>query len=185
MRYEVPLIPQQTAYSAWTAAAAMLVAWRDEMPLNLNELAQGAGPWALYKSALQTEDPNFFKVWGLATKPAQTLTVDSFVQLIMDTFGPIWVAADPPGSRARVITGVYGDGTPEGTYVLINDPWATNMTSFQMPNSGAKYQESYQQFMQKQLSMTRQGTPAKTLYVAYLQNPVGKALLAEVEANED
>jgi hypothetical protein len=185
MRYEVPLIPQQTGYSAWAAAAAMLVNWRDEIPLNLTELAQGTGAWAKYKPALQTEDGNFFKVWGLATKPAQTMTVDSFVQLVMDTFGPIWIASDPPGSHARVITGVYGDGTPEGTYVLINDPWKADMTTFQMPNTGAKYQETYQQFMKKQLAMTRQGTTATTLYVAYLQEPIGKALLAEVEANED
>jgi Papain-like cysteine protease AvrRpt2 len=185
MRYEVPLIPQQTGFSAWAAAAAMLVAWRDEMPINLAELAQGTGAWTKYKSALQTEDASFFKAWGLATKPAQVYTVDSFVQLIMDTFGPIWVAADPPGSHVRVITGVYGDGTAEGTFVLINDPWKADMTAFQTPNPGAIYKETYQQFMKKQLAMTRQGTPASALYVGYLQEPVGKALLTQVAADED
>jgi Papain-like cysteine protease AvrRpt2 len=185
MRYEVPLIPQQTGFSAWAASAAMLVAWRDEMPLNLTELAQGTGAWTRYKSALQTEDTSFFKAWGLATKPAQVYTVDSFIQLIMDTFGPIWVAADPPGSHVRVITGVYGDGTADGTFVLINDPWKADMTTFQEPNPGAIYKETYQQFMKKQLAMTRQGNPVSALYVGYLQEPVGKALLTQVAADED
>jgi Papain-like cysteine protease AvrRpt2 len=174
--YEVPLIPQQTGVSAWAAAAAMLVAWRDQVTVNLTEIAQATGNWAKYKSGLQAEDPSIFKVWGLVAVPAKQYTVEDFKKLMMNIPGPLLVASAEPGSHVRVVTGLVGDGTPNGTIVHINDPRAVGMTSFQMPNAGAKYTETYSQFVQKQPTLSQKKTSSQGIYIAHLQEPIGLAM---------
>lgn len=171
LRYEVPLIPQQTGISCWAAATAMLVAWRDNIIVNLSEIASGSGSWAKYKSGLQLEDPSMFKIWELLTKPAQSYTVEGFQELLMDLYGPILVASATPGKHVRVVTGLVGDGTPDGTMVYINDPWKVGMTSFQMPNPGAQYTETYREFVQKQAMLASGKSTSTAIFIAYLPAP--------------
>jgi hypothetical protein len=46
---------------------------------------------------------------------------------LLKAYGPLWVNCDSSTAtqvslHARVLTGMYGDGGPDDTYVLVNDP---------------------------------------------------------------
>jgi Papain-like cysteine protease AvrRpt2 len=77
--------------------------------------------------------------------------------------GPLWVAAAVPGPHIRVVTGVEGDGTTR----YINDPWEAGMQSFRLPNAGARYTESYAEFVKKQETLARQEMSVPGVYVAH------------------
>jgi hypothetical protein len=172
VRYDVPLVPQLTNMSCWAAGAAMLVGWRDRVSINPSEIAKGIGYWSQYnKNGLDANDTTMFQYWGLTPEAPQSYTVEGFAHLLKDN-GPLWVASAEPGPHIRVVTGMSGDGTPDGTTVYINDPLQIGMTKFSMPNSGSQYTETYHQFQDKQdsLAMTELKTPG-ALYVAHVNVP--------------
>jgi hypothetical protein len=167
VRLSVPLIPQQTGMSCWAAGCAMLVAWRGNMSVDPSQIAAAAGAWAQYRDGLAPEDTSIFPIWGMQAEPAQSYTVEGFYRLL-DTWGPLWVASAEPGPHIRVVTGMSGDGTPDGTMLYINDPWERGMTEFRLPNAGAQYTETYRQFVDKQETLARQEMRVQGIYVARL-----------------
>ncbi len=167
VRLSVPLIPQQTGMSCWAAGCAMLVAWRSQLSVDPAEIARAAGAWAQYSGGLAPEDTSIFPIWGMQAEPAQSYTVEGFYRLL-DTWGPLWVASAEPGPHIRVVTGMSGDGTPDGTMLYINDPWERGMTEFRLPNAGAQYTETYRQFVDKQETLARQEMRVQGIYVARL-----------------
>jgi papain like cysteine protease AvrRpt2 len=166
VRHEVQLVPQATGMSCWAAGAAMLVAWRDRISIDPSQIAQAAGYWAQYAAGLHPEDTQMFKVWRLKPETAQTYTVEGFADLLR-THGPLWVASAEPGPHIRVVTGMVGDGTPTGTLVHINDPWAQGMKVFSLPNAGSQYTETYQKFVEKQGTLGHQERALQGIYVAH------------------
>jgi PKD repeat protein len=154
--YDVQLIPQDTGMSCWAAGAAMLVGWRDRVSINPKDIAARIGYTAQYDTkGLDGSDTEMFNAWGLVPEPPQTFSVASFKQMLED-FGPLWVASGVPSAHIRVVTGMIGDGTPDGTLVYINDPWQTGMTSFAPPNVGADYAMTYTDFQAQQEFLARQ-----------------------------
>lgn len=121
--HEVPLVPQQTGMSCWAAAAAMIVGWRDRLPVEPLEVAQAAGRWREYRDGLQPQDvPELARTWGLALETAHLRRPQDLANLLA-SHGPLWVGEASPGLHSVVVTGMQGDGTPEGTKVRIADPW--------------------------------------------------------------
>jgi hypothetical protein len=168
LRFEVPLVPQQTGFSCWAAGCAMLVGWRDQISIDPSEIANATGAWAAYKNGLNPEEVSIFPVWGMSPEAAQSYTVQAFYNLL-DAYGPLWVASAVPSSHIRVVTGITGDGTPDGTTLIVNDPLETGMTTFRLPNAGAQYTETYAQFVSKQETLARrESTIAGAVYVAHL-----------------
>lgn len=169
LRYEVPLIPQQEELSAWAAGVAMLLAWRDEIAVDLLEVTHAMGYWAQYRSILQLETSALFRTLGIETQPVKAYTVEEFEQLLLAAHGPLWVASSnpEPNSRIRVVTGITGDGTPQGTVVYINDTWEAGMTAFRTSNAGAQYTETYQEFLQKQMAIAPRRSNSPEIFVAY------------------
>jgi N-acetyl-anhydromuramyl-L-alanine amidase AmpD len=153
---DVELVPQMTGMSCWAAAAAMVVGWRDRISIDPSEIARGAGQWQAYADGLNPANvPSLARAWRLKMEPPQSYSIDGFRQML-ETKGPLWVGAVVPGLHAIVATGVYGDGTPDGTYVRINDPWgrapgspgkpgAYNPT----PGQGSQYALTFRQFAQE------------------------------------
>jgi hypothetical protein len=167
-RYNVQLVPQQTGFSCWAAGFAMIVGWRDQMSIDPSEIARATGYWQQYQQGLNAEDLTVINTWGLVPAPLQTHTVEGFAQLLR-SYGPLWVASAEPGPHIRVVTGIKGDGTADGTLVYINDPWEQGMTSFQASNRGAQYTETYRQFVQKQSTLARQEQSLEApVYIAHL-----------------
>lgn len=172
VRFQVPLIPQQTGMSCWAAGAAMVVAWRENYSADPAHIAHAGGEWKAYKDGLHPESTSIFPIWGLTPEPPQSYSVAGFRDLL-EMYGPLWVAGAVPGPHIRVVTGMYGDGTPDGTKVLINDPWQKGMTTFSLPNSGAQYEETYTQFVAETEQLAREEAKAfpRAIYVARSTRP--------------
>jgi N-acetyl-anhydromuramyl-L-alanine amidase AmpD/uncharacterized protein YycO len=138
---DAQLVPQLTGMSCWAAAASMVVGWRDYISINPDEIARGAGRWAEYTGGLNPSNRrDLATAWGLVMEGPQCYTVEGFYRLLVNN-GPLWVGVAVPSGHAVVVTGMYGDGTPGGTYVRVNDPWP--------PGQGAQTTETYEQFQQE------------------------------------
>ncbi len=154
---DVQLVPQLTEMSCWAAAASMLVGWRDQISIDPSEVARGAGQWAAYQNGLNPADvPSLASAWGLEMEPPQSYSIDGFRHLAASK-GPLLVVASVPGLHAIVVNGVYGDGSPDNTYVRVKDPWGRAAGSTPgspapynpTPGQGSEYQLTFRQFVQE------------------------------------
>lgn len=172
LRFDVPLVPQQTGMSCWAAGAAMIVAWREKYSADPSTIAKGGGEWASYTAGLDPESTSIFPVWGLTPEPQQSYSVGAFRDLL-ETYGPLWVAGAVPGPHIRVVTGMHGDGTSDGTKVIINDPWQKGMNVFSLPNAGSQYEETYTQFVAETERLARSEAAAypRAIYIARSTRP--------------
>ena len=139
---DVELVPQMTNMSCWAASAAMVVSWRDQISIDPQEIAGGTGVWGAYRHGLWPRDhAALADAWGLVKEPPQSYTIEGWRQLIEQN-GPLWLGVAVPSGHAVVVTGLSGDGTPEGTAVRYHDPWP--------PGTGAKHQtKPFAQFIQE------------------------------------
>src|SRR5947209_4140582 len=154
---DVELIGQPDGMSCWATAAAMVVAWRYQVSIDQSEVARGGGHWADFVnqgglSAADTE--SFGRAWGLVVEQPQSYTIDGFRQLLASQ-GPLWVPilTREGGDHAIAVTGVYGDGTADGTYVRIHDPWERDRgtptqpgTPHATPGRGCRYVLTFREF---------------------------------------
>jgi N-acetylmuramoyl-L-alanine amidase len=121
--HTVPLVEQLTGMSCWAAAAAMLVGWRDCIDIRAEEVARGSGRFEAYRDGLEPRDvDSLARSFNLIAEPAHTITVADLRRLL-ECHGPLWVGEASPGLHVVVVVGMSGDGTPDGTWVRVNDPW--------------------------------------------------------------
>lgn len=200
VRYNVELVPQQTGFSCWAAGFSMIVGWRDRVSINPEEIARATGYWAQYQSGLDPEDTRVMSTWGFVAEPPQSYLIGSFVDLLR-SYGPLWIASAEPGPHIRVVTGIHGDGTPDGTILHINDPWEQGMAAFRPGNRGSQYTETYRQFEEKQARLAGQERAVSApIYIAHLprlpdwmntplaksfSNFIGRSIAMEAPVNPD
>lgn len=167
IQYEVQLVPQLTGFSCWAAGAAMLVGWRDQVSINPAEIANGIGYWSRYQNGLNANDTTMFHHWDLHYEYPQTYTPQGLIQLV-GAYGPLWVATHEGGPHVRVIAGISGDGTPDGTILTIYDPWQRGMRTFRPENTGSIYNETYTEFERKQRELANiEANEPNPFYVAH------------------
>ncbi|MCG3158213.1 MAG: hypothetical protein DKINENOH_04854 [bacterium] len=141
---EVELVPQLTNMSCWAAAAAMVVGWRDRLSIDPAEIAAGAGRWQEYHTGLYPRDHAALgQAWRLVAEPPQSYTVEGFRRLL-ETNGPLWIGVAVPSGHAVTVTGMYGDGTPEGTFVRYNDPWPAGKGQHQSVKGFREFMREYE-----------------------------------------
>jgi len=101
-----------------------------------------------YDEGLNPLDAGLFDRWGMVAEAPQTYTSEGFMELLA-RFGPIWVAAElTSAAHVRVAVG-FEFGTPAHMGpVYINDPLERGTRQFHPSNRGAKYTESYLEFVQ-------------------------------------
>jgi len=121
--HEVPLVPQLTGMSCWAAAAAMVVGWRDCVDVRPEEVARGAGAWAEYRDGLEPRNVDALgRTFGLVVETPRSYDLPA-IRGMLERFGPLWVGAGPTGLHVVVVAGMYGDGSADGTFVRVLDPW--------------------------------------------------------------
>ncbi|MDY8138116.1 M12 family metallopeptidase [Aquimarina sp. 2201CG5-10] len=167
--YSVSLVPQTTRVSCWAASAAMIVGWRDQISINPEDIARGIGGWRNYfhNGGLPADNVEMFHHWGLTYVHPQSYTVQGFADLLNN--GPLWVATNLDNDpHVVVVTGMSGDGTPDGTMLTVQDPWEQGMTRFRSSNRGSTYQKTYREFMLNQENLAhRELSEPTAFYVAY------------------
>jgi hypothetical protein len=141
--YDVPLIAQTTAKSCWAAAIAMIVSWATGKRLTPLDIATQSDRVDQYTTGILPLDGDFFSTWNMVTEAPQTYTADGFMDLL-ETFGPIWIAAMVDAPHVRVVTAFdFGSSDPYQGFVTINDPLDHGAKSFQGNNRGSRYLETY------------------------------------------
>lgn len=118
---DVSLIPQPTEVSCWAAALAMVVGARDFVSIAPETVAEAAAmdvdtgyAWGDIQRAVAT--------WNLAEEGPRSAMPDEWARLLQ-AWGPIWVVEVGAPYHAVVLAGVRGDGTPDGTWVTVYNPW--------------------------------------------------------------
>ncbi len=121
--YDVPLVGQQSGMSCWAAGAAMVVAWRDCLDVDPEDVAKGAGRWAEYRDGLLPDDvESLARAFGLVVEAPRTYGVAG-IREKLERCGPLWMGEASPGLHVIVLSGLYGDGSRESTFARICDPW--------------------------------------------------------------
>jgi hypothetical protein len=117
----VTLVPQPTDVSCWAAALAMVVGARDGISIAPETIAAAAGMdpatgygWTDIRAAVAA--------WGLVEEGPRSAVPAEWARLLQD-WGPIWVVEVGAPYHAVVVGAVYGDGSPEETYVKVYNPW--------------------------------------------------------------
>lgn len=124
-------IQQPKTNACWATVATMLASWKQQTKITIPDVLDSAG--AVYRQLYEanvglssTEKPGFLTAVKLFAEPPATYTADGLTSL-MKVHGPLWVTtAEPDGAKfsihARVLTGITGDGTGDGTTLFIVDP---------------------------------------------------------------
>ena len=120
--YNVPRYAQPTGMSCWATAIAMMLSWKKSMSFNPQTIADELGYTTQFKSSgLHPEDTKAFKHWGLKWDAPMCYSVQGFADLL-NGYGPVWLAGNARAPHVRVVVGMNGDGTPDGTKLTLNDP---------------------------------------------------------------
>jgi hypothetical protein len=126
----VPFIRQPDLLTCWAAAAAMMYSWRHRESAPIEEILERLNPvWAeMFRSKeaiLNSRLPDLMSDLGLVAEgPASYLPKG--IERLLRT-GPLWIVTDADLTtngltHAEIVTAITGDGSPENTKVVVNDP---------------------------------------------------------------
>lgn len=133
--YHVPFIPQPTGASCWSTSIAMILWWRDNEDAQASladaltpaQVALNIGYWRQHFSdRLPRTDSRPLDYWGFEGVAPSSFTPSTLAGWLDN--GPMWAAyfgcANPVTNcgHAVALVGMRGDGTPDGTVVIIHDP---------------------------------------------------------------
>jgi N-acetyl-anhydromuramyl-L-alanine amidase AmpD len=175
---DVEVIGQPETYSCWATAASMVVGWRDRMSIDiqaLKKLFTGKSGVSSDQGLYATDDKKLADALELVAAPPQCYTVEGFRGLL-ENYGPLWVGihTDDGWGHAVVVTGIFGDGSMDNTYVRIHDPWgrapgtpAHPGSHNPTPGQGSRYTLTFAEFG-KEYESYASSTPDGTVNVQIL-----------------
>lgn len=143
----VPPLRQPTGMTCWATVSTMMMSWRENASMTIDTAMGTIGSQYLAKFQANqglgsAEKGPFLAAAGLVAEPPMSYSIEGWLQLLR-TYGPIWVTTDEDPSanfaiHARIMVGIEGDGTPDGTSFRIVDP-----------GTGTEYSEGLTTFIQK------------------------------------
>lgn len=123
-------IKQKSNLVCWAASGAMMLAWRSRQSMTVETALDslGGGWRALHDSNTPlslAQLQGFTNAVGLVEEGPANYTPEGLARLL-DAHGPLWVVSDDgiEGnmiSHIRIVTGIRGDGTADGTTVILAD----------------------------------------------------------------
>ena len=122
--HPVTMRAQHYDMGCWAAAAAMVL--DRDMSVGTNDASLGTS-FGLMPELENVERFVSQFGWSVESPPGDPRGLASILRA-----GPIWIAGTviredgSQGGHVVVISGAWGDGTPEGTYIRIHDPWPVN-----------------------------------------------------------
>jgi hypothetical protein len=135
VNYTVPgqffRIQQPKTMACWATVATMLSSWKQQTKRTIPDVLDGAG--AVYRQLYEanvglssSDKTGFLTAAKLFAEPPASYNANGLMSL-MKAHGPLWVTtAEPNGAKfsihARVLTGIMGDGTGDGTTLMVVDP---------------------------------------------------------------
>ena len=144
--HRVILYGQPTNMTCWSAAATMLLGTNMSVASGSATTGPQGGLHSSFSNVKAFADSH-----GLRMHAPQSWSTPGLANLMRR--GPIWVAGWVPSGHAVVYGGIHGDGTADGTLLVIYDPWP--------PGRGTVRGELYGDWVRRH--------PAATTYI--LQKP--------------
>ena len=130
--YDVPLIPQPNKVACWAASMAMILSYKRQQSISPESLANevGSSLRTCYSWDLLEAVRDHYGFQSVIAVPSDACVYYPPQQWDdwLNTYGPLWFTFiwASGGSHALVLKGISGDGTPEGTYFEIQNPWDTS-----------------------------------------------------------
>jgi len=129
----------------WAYTYTMMMCWKNQQGFDARQLVANIGPsWLTHFDANlglpRSLTTQFYTAAGLRVEALQSIPISEWGRMLR-AYGPLAVHGlnnSLGGGHVRMLYGVRGDGEPEGTTMLIMDPWR-----------GAEYGESYEKFIEK------------------------------------
>jgi len=176
VNYQVPgavhPVVQPTSMTCWAASYTMLLSWREQAGFDIETVLDDLG--TEYRERFDengglrvNQVQQFIDDAGLEGQPPMTFSLNAFLGLLQN-HGPLWVVTDEDAAddnfalHARVVTGMRGDGTADGTLVYGIDP-----------ANGQAFTETYRWFTQKFQSYAANVDSNSPLFIQILHFPEG------------
>lgn len=156
----VPNLQQPTPNVCWATAATMMISWKNDSNLSIqtvmtqadNNSGNAFGFAQMFASDQGLSGgikPSFLQALRFKAEPPMNPSVTGWRDL-MQANGPLWVTTNEGTQQnfaihARVMIGIAGDGTADGTFL-----------SFIDPADGMMHSESVTTFVQKFEEVARQ-----------------------------
>lgn len=143
----VPAIAQPKPMACWATSATMMVSWHDRASYSIEQVMDKAGE--NYRRIFeedtgleQKDEKQLYPALNMTAEVPQSYTIEGLLSLLTN-HGLLWVTTDEgskssPAIHDRIVIGMTGDGTLDGTYLQIIDP-----------ADGNRYKESFRNFMRK------------------------------------
>lgn len=154
VNYRVPgiisPIAQPSGMTCWATVASMMIMWKRQQSLPIETAlasigARWVGKFQRNEGLTSAEKPIFLAAAGFQSQPPMNPTIDGWANMLR-RYGPLWVTTDEaPGApfaiHARILRGISGDGTPDGTTMEIVDPAGGRMYTESFTRFQAKFEE--------------------------------------------
>lgn len=151
MSNTVELIPQDKSNACWLASSSMMETWKTGTHHSLTDtlmVLDGSGTSfsSIYysdKGLAFSENQIITQTLGLTQLPPASYTIEYLTSIldISPIMAVIMFSSSSNIAHMLIITGISGDGTPEGTTLQINDPLPLN--------SGNTYTIAFNDFLSK------------------------------------
>ena len=160
IRGTVPVLRQPTNNTCWATVSTMMLSWRRNQSLTIATAMGLVGePYlSLFNRNIglsAQQKPALLRALGLVAEPPLNYEVAGFVNLFNQK-APLWITTDEGNDwadqaiHARIVIGVQGNGSVDGTFLTIIDP-----------ATGTSYRESFRSFATKYERVVGQPTPRK------------------------
>jgi hypothetical protein len=186
---DVELLAQPTNASCWATAAAMVYGWQNRVSIAPDSIASLVGQ-SINVGAAPKDRKILAEKLGLAWEPPQCYSVDGFRQML-ENYGPLWVGivTEDGWNHGVVATGMYGDGTPTGTFVRVNDPWgrapgtpAKPGSHNPTPGQGSRYVLPFDEFMKEYEERITSNGNVVNIQIAHATDTGGRTISASAPA---
>ena len=151
MSNTVELIPQDKSNACWLASSSMMETWRTGTHHSLADTlmvldASGTSFSSIYNNDQGlsfSQDQTIVQTLGLTALPPASYTIEYLTSILNSSpiMAVIMYSSSSNIAHMIVITGISGDGTPDGTSLQINDPLPLN--------SGKTYTIALNDFLSK------------------------------------
>jgi N-acetylmuramoyl-L-alanine amidase/uncharacterized protein YycO len=165
----VPALTQPSPNACWATVATMLISWRDQASYPISAVCDMGG--SNFRSIFDADTglprdqkPAFLAKLPLCEEPPANYLPDAYLRMLQ-SYGALWVTTDVGNSgnvaiHARVMTGIYGDGSPDNTFVWLIDP-----------ADGQRHNESFRHFAATFEQIARDVGANEPLWVQVVHNP--------------
>jgi hypothetical protein len=143
----VAVLSQPSAMSCWATVFTMMRSWKDQASYDIGDAVGRVGEryrgYYVMDSGLPSDEfGSFLSDAHMTHEPMINLTIDGWEGLLRNK-GLLWVGTlaglDPDsGLHSRIVEGMEGDGSPNGTFMKIIDP-----------AGGRRYREVFSVFLKK------------------------------------